>query len=278
MLAAGTTRSFEFFPPKSDEESAVLTTTLSDLEPLHPSFVSVTYRGGRDSRQRTFDLVNQIQRAGRFSAMAHLICVGHSREEMREILTNYLDAGVENVMALGGDIPDDPDLIASEFKHALDLVELAREVGEFSVGVAAHPQGHPRSPTLDSDRHFLAEKLRVADFAVTQFLFDVTEWTRLVEELGDLGVTKPVVPGVMPVTTLSGIDRMAVMGAQVPDALAERLVSAHGRGGPSAVRAEGITAATELCAGLLDANAPGIHFYTLNRSTATREIYTRLFH
>jgi len=113
---------------------------------------------------------------------------------------------------------------------------------------------------------------------VTQFLFDVTEWTRLVEELGDLDVTKPVVPGVMPVTTLSGIERMAIMGAQVPDALAERLDSAHGRGGPSAVRAEGITAATELCAGLLDANAPGIHFYTLNRSTATREIYTRLFH
>ena len=277
MLAAGTTRSFEFFPPKSDQESAVLTTTLADLEPLHPSFVSVTYRGGRESRQRTFDLVTQIQRAGRFAAMAHLICVGHSRIEMREILANYADAGVENVMALGGDIPDDPELVASEFKHALDLVELAREVGDFSVGVAAHPQGHPRSPDLASDRYFLAEKLRVADFAVTQCLFDVAEWTQLVDDLAGLSVTKPVVPGIMPVTTLSGIDRMAAMGAQVPDALIRRLVVAQHRGGPSAVRAEGVAAATELCAELLEARAPGLHFYTLNRSTATREIYLRLF-
>ena len=277
MLAAGTTRSFEFFPPKSDQESAVLTTTLADLEPLHPSFVSVTYRGGRESRQRTFDLVTQIQRAGRFAAMAHLICVGHSRSEMREILANYADAGVENVMALGGDIPDDPDLVTSEFKHALDLVELAREVGDFSVGVAAHPQGHPRSPDLASDRYFLAEKLRVADFAVTQCLFDVDEWTQLVEDLAGLSVTKPVVPGIMPVTTLSGIDRMAAMGARVPDALIRRLEMAQHRAGPSAVRAEGVAAATELCAGLLEARAPGLHFYTLNRSTATREIYLRLF-
>ena len=277
LLAAGTTRSFEFFPPKSDQESAVLTTTLADLEPLHPSFVSVTYRGGRESRQRTFDLVTQIQRAGRFAAMAHLICVGHSRNEMREILANYADAGVENVMALGGDIPDDPELVASEFKHALDLVELAREVGDFSVGVAAHPQGHPRSPDLASDRYFLAEKLRVADFAVTQCLFDVAEWTQLVDDLAGLSVTKPVVPGIMPVTTLSGIDRMAAMGARVPDALIRRLVVAQHRGGPSAVRAEGVAAATELCAELLEARAPGLHFYTLNRSTATREIYLRLF-
>ena len=277
LLAAGTTRSFEFFPPKSDQESAVLTTTLADLEPLHPSFVSVTYRGGRESRQRTFDLVTQIQQAGRFAAMAHLICVGHSRIEMREILANYADAGVENVMALGGDIPDDPELVASEFKHALDLVELAREVGDFSVGVAAHPQGHPRSPDLASDRYFLAEKLRVADFAVTQCLFDVAEWTQLVDDLAGLSVTKPVVPGIMPVTTLSGIDRMAAMGAQVPDALIRRLVAAQHRGGPSAVRAEGVAAATDLCAELLEARAPGLHFYTLNRSTATREIYLRLF-
>ena len=277
MLAAGTTRSFEFFPPKSDQESAVLTTTLADLEPLHPSFVSVTYRGGRESRQRTFDLVTQIQQAGRFAAMAHLICVGHSRIEMREILANYADAGVENVMALGGDIPDDPELVASEFKHALDLVELAREVGDFSVGVAAHPQGHPRSPDLASDRYFLAEKLRVADFAVTQCLFDVAEWTQLVDDLAGLSVTKPVVPGIMPVTTLSGIDRMAAMGARVPDALIRRLVVAQHRGGPSAVRAEGVAAATDLCAELLEARAPGLHFYTLNRSTATREIYLRLF-
>jgi methylenetetrahydrofolate reductase (NADPH) len=277
LLAAGITRSFEFFPPKSDEERAVLDTTLRELEPLHPSFVSVTYRGGRESRQRTFDLVTSIQRAGRLTAMAHLICVGHGRQEIRDILVKYHDAGVQNVMALGGDIPDEPGLAASEFSHAIDLVELAREVGEFSIGVAAHPQGHPRSPDLASDRKFLAEKLRAADFAVTQFFFEVGEWTRLVEDLGDLGVTKPVLPGIMPVTTLSGIQRMAQMGAKVPDALAARLVGAHERGGPAALRAEGVAAARELCAELLSAGAPGLHFYTLNRSTATREIHDSLF-
>jgi methylenetetrahydrofolate reductase (NADPH) len=277
LLAAGITRSFEFFPPKSDDESATLAATLHDLEKLSPSFVSVTYRGGRESRQRTFDLVTDMERAGHLVSMAHLICVGHRREEMREILHAYLDAGVVNVMALGGDIPDDPDLVASEFRYAQDLVELAREVGEFSIGVAAHPLGHPRSPNRESDRRHLAEKLTLADFAVTQFLFEPADWTTLVSELADLGVTKPVLPGIMPVTTLSGATRMAHMGAAVPDALMSRLESAHERGGPSAVRDEGVRAASELGEQLLDAGAPGLHFYTLNRSTATLEIHESLF-
>ena len=277
LLAAGVTRSFEFFPPKSDDESAVLTNTLADLAPLHPSFVSVTYRGGRQSRQRTFDLVTAIERAGPSTAMAHLICVGHSRAEMREMLGNYLDAGVQNVLALGGDLPNEPSPVVSEFRHAQELVEFAREVGEFSIGVAAHPQGHPRSPDLASDRRYLAQKLRAGDFAVTQCLFTVEEWRRLVDELGALGVTKPVLPGVMPVTSLSGIERMAAMGASAPRALVERLEAAHARGGPPAVRAEGVEAARELCAGLLEDQAPGLHFYTLNRSTATREIHGALF-
>ena len=273
LLANGLTRSFEFFPPKSDEESAVLARTLVELEPLDPSFVSVTYRGGVASRQRTFDLVTRIQREGHLTAMAHLICVGHTRAEMRDILKNYADAGVLNVMALGGDIPDDPELVNSEF----DLVELARETGDFSIGVAAHPQGHPRSPNLPTDRHFLARKLALADFAVTQFFFESVEWIRLVAELAELGVEKPVLPGIMPVTTLSGVERMATMGASVPEQLVRRLESANERGGPSMVRAEGISAAIELCAELLDAGAPGLHFYTLNRSTATREIHDALF-
>ena len=277
LLGAGLTRSFEFFPPKSDEESAVLARTLEDLEPLHPSFVSVTYRGGRESRQRTFDLVSRIQRAGHLTPMAHLICVGHSRHEMSEILSVYRAEGVENVMALGGDLPEDPQTVSSEFTHAIELVELAREVGDFSVGVAAHPQGHPRSPDMASDRRYLAQKLRLADFAVTQFFFEVGEWIRLVDELGSLGVTKPVLPGIMPVTTVSGIERMAAMGARVPDELAERLHDAQLRGGPTAVRDEGVRAALELCAALLGEGAPGLHFYTLNRSMATREIHDALF-
>jgi methylenetetrahydrofolate reductase (NADPH) len=277
VLARGTTRSFEFFPPKSDEESAVLAVTLKELEQLSPSFVSVTYRGGPTSRQRTFDLVTQIERGGQMTAMAHLICVGHTRKEMKAILRNYEIAGVENVMALGGDVSDDPGEASSEFAHALDLVEMARESGDFAIGVAAHPQGHPRSPDRASDRRFLAQKLTMADFAVTQFFFQLDEWVQLVDELGQLGVTKPVVPGIMPVTTLTGISRMADMGGRVPQELVSRLEIAHQRGGAPAVRAEGIRAATELCSGLLDARAPGLHFYTLNRSTATREIYNNLF-
>ncbi len=276
LLRSTTTRSFEYFPPKSDDESATLLATLDELHDLEPSFVSVTYRGGRESRQRTYDLVQSIQTGGT-TAMAHLICVGHSRAEMDAILRSYLAGGVTNVMALGGDIPEDPRLLPSEFVHALELVALAREVGEFSIGVAAHPQGHPRSPSRRSDRFYLAEKLRLADFAVTQFFFAAHEWTDLVEELANLGVDKPVLPGIMPVTTLSGVKRMAEMGAAVPATLVTRLTRAHEQGGPGAVRAEGSLAATELCAELLTAGAPGLHFYTLNRSTATREIHAALF-
>ena len=277
LLNAGFTRSFEYFPPKNDDEAEVLARTLEDLEPLHPSFVSVTYRGGRESRQRTYDLVAAIERRGHVSAMAHLICVGHRREEMRDILHAYREAGVSNVMALGGDIPDDPALVASDFAHAIDLVELAREVGGFSIGVAAHPLGHPRSTNLETDRHFLAEKLSLADFAVTQFFFRADEWSRLVEQLADLGVERPVLPGIMPVTSLSSLARMSQMGAPVPESLAASLEAASDRGGPSAVRDAGIDAAVTLCEELMELGAPGLHFYTLNRSSATREIHQRLF-
>ena len=275
LVAAGLTRSFEFFPPKSEEERLTLETTLVELEELAPSFVSVTYRGGEASRQRTFDLVTSIEAKG-LTAMAHLICVGHGRAEMRELLARYVAAGVENVMALGGDTPAG-EAPTGELRYASELIELAREAGPFCVGVGAHPQGHPRSPDRASDRRRLAEKLRLADFAVTQFFFEPEEWVRLVLELGELDVEKPVLAGVMPVTTLSGVARMAQMGAAVPDWLVERLEAAHHRAGPGAVRAEGVRAATELCEALLEAGVPGLHFYTLNRSSATREIHQALF-
>ncbi len=238
--------------------------------------MSVTYRGGRDYRERTFNLVNEMQRTGRLTPMAHVVCVGHTRAEMRDVLAGYRDSGVVNLMALRGDAvgaSGDP----GELAHAADLVDLAREVGDFSIGVAAHPQGHPESPGFDEDRRHLADKLSRADFAVTQFFFDAAEWVDLVADLGRRGVTKPVLPGIMPVTTLSGVARMAQMGAPVPAALVERLEAAHSAGGPAAVRAEGVAAATDLCRALLAAGAPGLHFYTLNRSTATREIHRALF-
>jgi methylenetetrahydrofolate reductase (NADPH) len=277
LLASGLTRSFEFFPPKSDEEHVVLERTLDEIETLDPSFVSVTYRGGTASRQRTYDLVTDIQRTSRFTAMAHLICVGHRRDEMTDVLKNYADAGVENVMALGGDIPEESDASESDFTYALELVELIREVGDFCVGVGAHPQGHPRSSDVASDRTHLARKLEVADFAVTQFFFEADEWVRLRDELAELGVEKPILPGIMPVTTMHGIGRMAAMGAAVPTRLVARLKSANQRGGAPAVRKEGIKAASELCEELLGSGVPGLHFYTLNRSTATREIHRSVF-
>jgi methylenetetrahydrofolate reductase (NADPH) len=277
LLANGPTRSFEFFPPKSDEEAAVLAGTLRELEPLKPSFVSVTYRGGIESRQRTFDLVREIQSEGQLTAMAHLICVGHQEAELRDILTNYLHHGVQNLMALGGDAPEDPSAFRGDFLFAEQLVAMAREIGDFSIGVAAHPLGHPRSASIESDRHYLAEKMKLADFAVTQFFFEAHQWVALVNDLADLGVDKPVLPGIMPVTTLRGIAGMAKMGGPVPGWLVARLEEADRLGGKEAVRRAGIEAATEMGRELLDAGAPGLHFYTLNRSTATREIYSQLF-
>ena len=206
--------------------------------------------------------------------MAHLTCVHHTRAELVDILGDYRDAGIENLMLLGGDADPDHGAVG-DLRHAIELVALAREVGEFCIGVAAHPAGHPDSPDLVSDRRFLADKLELADFCATQMFFDVEEWRGLVEQLGSLGVTKPVLPGIMPATTVASLERMRGMGGAVPDWLVARLAAASEHG-PAAVRAAGITAAIELCRELLDAGAPGLHFYTLNRSTATREIVAAL--
>ena len=272
LLGESRTVSFEFFPAKSDSEAETLASTIRDLEPLNPSFVSVTYRGGAESRQRTYDLVAMMERQTSLNPMAHLICVAHSRAELTEILEQYQASNIDNLMALGGDPPDDPDAAPGELHYALELVELAREVGDFSIGVAAHPAGHPRSRTLEQDRDHLATKLRVADFGVTQFFFSLEEYLSLVNDLADRSVTTPVLPGIMPVTSLSSVPRMATMGAPVPPWAIGRLEAADALGGADAVRHEGLQLATERCAALLESGAPGLHFYTLNRSLATREI------
>jgi methylenetetrahydrofolate reductase (NADPH) len=276
LLAGGPTYSFEFFPPKTDAEQATLTRTIRELEPLEPSFVSVTYRGGPSSRARTYDLVSGMRHATSLTPMAHLICVAHTRLELAEILVSFRKAGVENLMALGGDPPTDPTEGPGELSHARELVDLARAIGGFSIGVAAHPGGHPASTSRESDRHYLAEKLRLADFAVTQFFFDADEYLELVDDLSVRGVDKPVLPGIMPVTSLRSIPRMAEMGSALPPWMVERLESASEGGGADAVRREGVAVAIELCEKLLAAGVPGLHFYTLNRSSATREIYDAL--
>lgn len=276
LLAKGPTYSFEFFPPKSDEEQATLARTLRDLEPLDPSFVSVTYRGGRSSRQRTYDLVTGMLHATSLNPMAHLVCVAHSRLELAEILVSFRKAGVENLLALGGDPPSDPTEGPGELAYAVELVELARSIGGFSVGVAAHPAGHPKARDRRSDLDYLAAKLTLADFAITQFFFELHEYERLVEEVRRRGVDKKILPGIMPVTSLRSVPRMATMGAPVPGWMVDRLGSAAARGGDEAVRKAGVEIATELCQELVARGAPGLHFYTLNRSTATREIYASL--
>ena len=273
LLRSGRTFSFEFFPPKNDAEQTTLVKALHELQPLQPSFVSVTYRGGRSSRERTHDLVVGILKTTRLTPMAHLICVAHSRLELAEILVNFRKAGIENLMALGGDPPTDPDAVEGELAHAIELVELARAVGGFSIGVAAHPVGHPRSPNMDSDREYLVKKMALADFAITQFFFEAADYLRLVDELATRGMDKPVIPGIMPVTNLTSIPRMAEMGAAVPPTMVARLEAA---GEADAVRRTGLEFATDLCEKLLAEGAPGLHFYTLNRSRATREIYASL--
>jgi methylenetetrahydrofolate reductase (NADPH) len=276
LLGAGPTYSFEFFPPKNDKELKRLAQTLSELQPLEPSFVSVTYRGGAESRQRTFDLVTGMLHTTKLVPMAHLICVAHTRLELADILVALRKAGIENLMALGGDPPEDPSAGAGELAFATELVELAHAIGGFSVGVAAHPAGHPRSPDRHSDRDFLAAKLRLADFGVTQFFFEASEYRGLVEDMHERGVGKPVLPGILPVTSLATMGRLGGMGAAAPAWMEERLRAADARGGAEAVRKEGVELATELCSELLESGVPGLHFYTFNTSSATREIYAAL--
>ena len=274
LLAAGRTFSFEFFPPKDSEEQAVLTRTISELQPLKPSFVSVTYRGGRVSRERTTRVVIDLLRTTELTPMPHLTCVAHPRFELGEIIGGFRAAGLENLLALGGD-PLPAEESYKELEYASQLVELGRWLGFESIGVAAHPAGHPRSPDLKSDREHLAFKMNEADFAITQFFFKLEEYERLRDEMAVLGIRKPIIAGIMPITSLVSVQRMAQLsGYAVPDDIVRRIEA--GGDDRAEIRKRGIEVATELCRELLDAGVPGLHFYTLNFSKATREIYDNL--
>ena len=274
LLAAGQTFSFEFFPPKDAEEQQLLTRTIADLQPLKPSFVSVTYRGGRISRERTTRVVVDLLRTTALTPMPHLTCVAHPRGELGEIISAFRAAGLENLLALGGD-PLPAEEQYKELEYASELVELGRSLGFRSIGVAAHPAGHPRSPDLKSDRRHLAFKINLADFAITQFFFKVEEYERLREDVAALGVAKPILAGIMPITSLTSVQRMAQLsGYAVPEDVVRRIEA--GGDDRAEIRRRGIEVATELCRDLLDAGVPGLHFYTLNFSKATREIYSNL--
>ncbi len=275
LIARGRTFSFEFFPPKTDTEQDRLEQVLHELEPLNPSFVSVTYRGGRSSRDRTTNLVANLERDTSLNPMAHLICVAHTRDELVEILDDFKAAGLDNVLALGGDPATDADAIEGELTYGEELVDLAREVGGFAIGVAAHPELHPRSSSREADRDRLAAKLDKADFAITQFFFRLDDYASMMDDLGARGVDKPVVPGIMPISSLKSIKRMAELsGAEVPPEVVARIVAVQDD--DEAVKQEGIAIASELCDELLAYGVPGIHFITMNTSTATREIYKNL--
>jgi methylenetetrahydrofolate reductase (NADPH) len=279
LLAAGRTLSFEFFPPKTDEAERQLEKTIHELAPLRPSFVSVTYGAGGSTRDRTRDIVIQVNHEQLFPAMAHLTCSGHARHEITHLLDEYADAGVRNILALAGDPPADGSDAGGDFNYATELVELVRaHPGDFSIGVAAHPELHPRSGgDRRVDRRHLAAKLALADFAITQFFFEVDDYLRMIDELTALGSTTPVLPGVMPpgAASLAGLKRMAGMnGSVIPAPLLDRLEAVADDAG--ALRDIGVEVATELSRRLLDAGAPGLHLYALNRSASVLRIVENL--
>ncbi|KAA0234855.1 MAG: 5,10-methylenetetrahydrofolate reductase [Acidimicrobiales bacterium] len=275
MLTAGRTFSFEFFPPRSDEAERQLEKALHELTPLQPDYVSVTYGAGGSTKERTRDIVIEICRDRAFPAMAHLTCMGHTRAELLELLADYAANGVHNILALAGDPPADGSAPTGDFTYATELIELIREVGDFCVGVAAHPELHPRSPSRESDRRYLAAKLELADFGISQFFFDNRDYFSMLDELASLGCETPVLPGVMPVVNPTSIARFADMNkAKRTSELWDRFEVLADQ--PAALMDLAVEVAAEQCRELLDAGAPGVHLYTLNRSEAALRIFDRL--
>ncbi|MET4076941.1 methylenetetrahydrofolate reductase (NADPH) [Janibacter sp. UYMM211] len=273
--------SFEFMPPKDDAGEAVLWEAIARLEPFGPDFVSVTYGAGGSSQDRTLRVTEQIGQRTSLTAMAHLTCVSQSVDDLREVLAGYAAAGIDHVLALRGDPPGDPGgewtAHPQGLDHAEDLVALVREVGGFEVGVAAFPDVHPSSASLRDDVETLVRKADAgASFAVTQMVFDAESYLRLRDEVAarrDL----PITPGLMPVTSVKQIRRMAqLMGTPLPAAVVDRLQAVDGD--PAAVRAVGVEIATELADRMLGEGAPGLHLITMNRSTASLEVLQNLSH
>ncbi len=271
--------SFEFFPPKGEAGARALLRTLDELKRLGPDFVSVTFPLDRSRQQLTLDLVAKIKHELGIESMAHLTCSNSTREELREIVEWLEREGIENILVLRGDEPP-PELAQvpreASFAYASDFAAFVRERFSFCIGGAAHPEGHPESPDLESDLEHMATKVRAGcDFLVTQFFFDNEDYFRLLGAARERGVTVPIVAGIMPVTSVAGIKRMAAMnGSSLPPALLERIEPFADE--PKKVEEVGTEWALAQCRDLIARGAPGIHFYTLNRSLATRRILEAL--
>jgi methylenetetrahydrofolate reductase (NADPH) len=275
--------SVEFFPPRDDAGERQLWQAVRDFEPLDPAFLSVTYGAGGSSRDRTVRITGQIAQETTLVPMAHLTAVNHSVAELRQVIDSYAAAGIVNVLALRGDPPGDPlgEWVSHPqgLHYAEDLVRLVRSLGDFCVGVAAFPEYHPRSPDADSDVRYLVAKLRAgACFAITQMFFGPDDYLRLRDRVAAAGADMAAVPilaGIMPITTLRGVQKMAELsGCTIPDAVRDRVVAVGDD--PAAVRQVGVDVASELGERLLAEGAPGLHFYTLNRSGSTRAVLARL--
>ena len=277
LLAQGRTISYEFFPPKTPVGVENLLRTVDELAPTNPSFMSVTYGAGGSTRDLTAELVIGMNAEHDFPVMAHLTCVGHTHDQVKQLLDQYAESGVENILALGGDPPADGSDPGGDFEHACQLVELIRGHGfDFSIGVAAQPELHPRSPDAEADRRWLAEKLEMADFGVTNFFFDPNDHLLMVEELADLGCDTPVLPGIMLFRNLGGLVRMSSMNqSKLPsEEIMERLEAAGDD--EAAVVDIAVELGTLICERLLAAGVPGLHLFTLNRSDAALRVIEEL--
>jgi methylenetetrahydrofolate reductase (NADPH) len=283
LLTAGKKSfSFEFMPPKTQLEEQQLWRAIRQLEPLKPTFVSVTYGAGGSTRDRTVRVTGKIAVQTSLTPVGHLTAVSHSVQELRHVIGSYADVGVRNVLALRGDPPGDPNAEwvrhPKGLNHADELVRLVKSSGDFCVGVAAFPELHPRSPDAEADtRHFVAKVRAGADFAITQMFFYAEDYLRLRDRVSEQHCDVPIIPGIMPVTSLRVVERtLELGGCRVPADLLAELRRADERGDKAGLREIGVTYAAAMSDRLLDEGAPGLHFYTLNRSRATREIYQLL--
>ena len=272
--------SFELFPPKTDEGEQALWETVRALQSLEPTFVSVTYGAGGSTQDRTVRITGEIARQTSLRPVGHLTCVGAGRAELRDVIAQYAGEGVNTILALRGDPPQGPGTPWTAhpdgLSNATDLVTLIASMGDFSIGVAAFPEGHPESPSREHDAQVLRMKQDAgADFAITQLFFRVEDYLRLRDLAAAAGCTMPIVPGIMPVTNVAQIERFAMMsGAAFPDELAQRFRAVDGDN--DAVAELGVEVATQMCETLLESGAPGLHFYTLNRSRSTMAVYAAL--